>query len=100
SLTPRNARDKLISLFRVRAIIPSEVFMSVNKVILVGNLCKYPEVRFTNTGSAVANFSIATSEIWNDREGKRQERTEWHNIVVWGKQAEHCGQYLAKGRQV
>jgi len=74
--------------------------MSVNKVILVGNLGKDPEVRFTNSGSAVANFSIATSEIWNDRDGKRQERTEWHNIVVWGKQAEHCGQYLAKGRQV
>ena len=74
--------------------------MSVNKVILVGNLGKDPEVRFTNTGSAVANFSIATSEIWNDREGKRQERTEWHNIVVWGKQAEHCGHYLAQGRQV
>jgi single-strand DNA-binding protein len=48
----------------------------------------------------VANFSIATSEQWNDRDGKRQERTEWHNIVVWGKQAETCGQYLAKGRQV
>ena len=74
--------------------------MSVNKVILVGNLGKDPEVRFTNTGNAVANFSIATSEVWNDRDGKRQERTEWHNIVVWGKQAEHCGQYLAKGRQV
>jgi len=74
--------------------------MSVNKVILVGNLGKDPEVRFTNTGSAVANFSIATSEVWNDRDGKRQERTEWHNIVVWDKQAEHCGQYLAKGRQV
>ena len=74
--------------------------MSVNKVILVGNLGKDPEVRFTNTGSAVANFSIATSDVWNDRDGKRQERTEWHNIVVWGKTAEHCGQYLAKGRQV
>src|SRR5690242_18791407 len=74
--------------------------MSVNKVILVGNLGKDPEVRFTQTGSAVANFSIATSEQWNDRDGKRQERTEWHNIVVWGKQAESCGQYLAKGRQV
>jgi single-strand DNA-binding protein len=48
----------------------------------------------------VANFSIATSEQWNDRDGKKQERTEWHNIVVWGKQAEHCGQYLSKGRQV
>src|SRR6476659_2243606 len=74
--------------------------MSVNKVILVGNLGKDPEVRFTQTGSAVANFSIATSEQGNDRDGKRQERTEWHNIVVWGKQAESCGQYLAKGRQV
>src|SRR6476661_5321858 len=74
--------------------------MSVNKVILVGNLGKDPEVRFTQTGSAVANFSIATSEQWNDRDGKRQERTEWHNIVVWGKQAETCGQYLSKGRQV
>ena len=74
--------------------------MSVNKVILIGNLDKDPEVRFTQTGSAVANFSIATSEQWNDRDGKRQERTEWHNIVVWGKQGELCGQYLSKGRQV
>jgi len=74
--------------------------MSVNKVILVGHLGKDPEVRFTNNGNAVANFSMATSEVWNDRDGKRQERTEWHNIVVWGKQGEHCGQYLAKGRQV
>jgi single-strand DNA-binding protein len=74
--------------------------MSVNKVILVGNLGKDPEVRYTQTGSAVANFSVATSEQWNDRDGKKQERTEWHNIVVWGKQAEHCGQYLSKGRQV
>jgi len=74
--------------------------MSVNKVILVGNLGKDPEVRYTQTGSAVANFSIATSEQWSDRDGKKQERTEWHNIVVWGKQAEHCGQYLSKGRQV
>lgn len=74
--------------------------MSVNKVILVGNLGKDPEVRYTQTGSAVANFSLATSEQWNDRDGKKQERTEWHNIVVWGKSAEHCGQYLSKGRQV
>lgn len=74
--------------------------MSVNKVILVGNLGKDPEVRFTNSGSAVARFPIATSEVWNDRDGNRQERTEWHNIIVWGKQGEHCGQYLAKGRQV
>jgi single-strand DNA-binding protein len=74
--------------------------MSLNKVMLIGNLGKDPEVRYTQTGSAVANFSIATTEQWNDRDGKKQERTEWHNIVVWGKSAEHCGQYLSKGRQV
>jgi single-strand DNA-binding protein len=74
--------------------------MSVNKVILVGNLGKDPEVRFTNSGTAVARLSVATSEVWNDRDGNKQERTEWHNVVVWGKQGEHCGQYLAKGRQV
>lgn len=73
---------------------------SVNKVILVGNLGKNPEVRFTPSGRAVAKFSIATTESWMDQENSRQERTEWHNIVVWGKQAESCGQYLAKGRQV
>ncbi|HXF77077.1 MAG TPA: single-stranded DNA-binding protein [Methylomirabilota bacterium] len=74
--------------------------MSVNKVILIGNLGKDPEVRYTNNGRAVARFPIATSEVWMDQSGARQERTEWHNIVVWGKQGESCGQYLAKGRQV
>ena len=74
--------------------------MSVNKAILIGNLGKDPEVRFTNNGKAVARFPIATSEVWTDAEGNRQERTEWHNIIVWGKQGETCGQYLAKGRQV
>ena len=73
---------------------------SVNKVILVGNLGKDPEVRFTPSGRAVAKFSLATSEAWSDQAGKKQERTEWHNVVVWGKQAESCGQYLSKGRQV
>jgi single-strand DNA-binding protein len=73
---------------------------SVNKVILVGNLGKDPEVRFTPSGRAVAKFSLATTDSWTDQESGRQERTEWHNIVVWGKQAENCGQYLAKGRQV
>jgi single-strand DNA-binding protein len=77
-----------------------EVSMSVNKVILIGNLGKDPELRFTSTGSAVARFPIATSEVWNDRDGNKQERTEWHNIIVWGKQGESCSQYLAKGRQV
>lgn len=74
--------------------------MAVNKVILVGNLGRDPEVRFTPGGKAVARFSLATSEAWTDAGGNRQERTEWHNIVVWGKQAESCGQYLTKGRQV
>jgi len=72
----------------------------VNKVIIVGNLGKDPEVRFTPNGKALAKFPVATSERWTDAEGNRQERTEWHNVVVWGKQAETCGQYLSKGRQV
>ncbi len=72
----------------------------INKVILIGNLGRDPEVRFTPSGQAVANFSIATSESWTDKSsGQRQEKTEWHRIVVWGKQAENCGQYLKKGRQ-
>src|SRR5688572_10496022 len=71
----------------------------VNKAILVGNLGADPEVRFTPGGQAVANFRIATSESWNDKSGQKQERTEWHRIVVWGKLAELCGEYLKKGRQ-
>src|SRR5688572_22262742 len=71
----------------------------VNKAILVGNLGADPEVRFTPGGQAVANFRIATSESWNDKNGQKQERTEWHRIVVWGKLAELCGEYLKKGRQ-
>ncbi len=74
--------------------------MSINKVILIGRLGQNPEVRSTPSGSSVANFSIATSEAWNDKSGQKQERTEWHRIVVWGKQAELCQQYLSKGRQV
>lgn len=73
--------------------------MSVNKVILVGRLGQNPEVRYTPSGAAVANFSLATNETWVDKSGQKQERTEWHRIVVWGKLAELCGQYLAKGRQ-
>ncbi len=71
----------------------------VNKVILIGNLGADPEVRFTPGGQAVANFRIATSESWTDKNGQKQERTEWHRIVVWGKLAELCGEYLKKGRQ-
>lgn len=72
----------------------------INKVILIGNLGADPEVRFTPSGQAVANFRIATSESWTDKgSGQKQERTEWHRIVVWGKLAELCGEYLKKGRQ-
>ena len=74
---------------------------SLNKVLLMGNLGADPELRFTGAGGAVCNFRIATSEVWKDKgTGERQERTEWHRIVVWGKQAENCGEYLKKGRPV
>lgn len=72
----------------------------VNKVILVGNLGRDPEVRSIPSGQSVASFSLATSRRWRDREGQRQEQTEWHNIVCWGKQAEIAGQYLTKGKQI
>ena len=74
--------------------------MSINKAILVGNLGKDPERRFTPSGRAVARFPLATSARWKDADGTPQERTDWHTIVVWGKQAENCDQYLTKGRQV
>ena len=74
--------------------------MSVNKVIIVGNLGQNPEVRQTQSGASVAQFSVATNESWMDKAGQKQERTEWHRVVVWGKQAENCQQFLAKGRQV
>ena len=71
--------------------------MSANKVILVGRLGRDPETRFTGSGQAVCNFSIATDESYKDKSGERQKRTEWHKIVVWGKQAEIAQQYLKKG---
>lgn len=74
--------------------------MSLNKVMLIGNLGRDPEVRYMPNGEAVCNFSIATSETWNDRNGQRQERTEWHNITLYRKLAEIAGQYLRKGSQV
>jgi len=73
---------------------------SVNKVILVGNLGRDAELRYTPSGAAVAKFSIATTEVWNDKAGQKQERTEWHNIDLWGKQAESLSEYLTKGKQV
>jgi single-strand DNA-binding protein len=74
--------------------------MSVNKAIIVGRLGADPEIRFTGTGRAVCNFRVATDSVWKDREGNRQKSTEWHQIVVWGQQAEVCSKYLTKGREV
>jgi single-strand DNA-binding protein len=73
---------------------------SLNRVMLIGNLGKDPELRYTGSGVAVATFSLATNESWKDQEGALQERTEWHNIVVWRKLAEIAGEYLRKGRKV
>jgi len=73
---------------------------SVNKVILVGRLGKDPEVRSTPSGTTVAKFSLATDERFTDKNGEKQERTEWHNIVAWGKLGEICGQYLKKGKLI
>ena len=73
---------------------------SLNKVQLIGHLGKNPEVRYTASGSAVANFSIATNESWIGKDGQKNEKTEWHNIVAWGKLGEICGEYLTKGKQV
>ena len=73
---------------------------SVNKVILVGNLGRDPETRYTTGGDAVTNLNIATSEQWKDKSGEKQERTEWHRVVLFGRQAEVAGEYLKKGRSV
>ena len=72
----------------------------VNKVILIGNLGADPEVRYTNTGTPVANFRIATNETWTTREGERTTRTEWHRVVAFGKLSEICSEYLNRGKQV
>jgi single-strand DNA-binding protein len=72
----------------------------VNKAIVLGRLGRDPELRYTPSGTAVANFSMATSDNWTDKDGVRQERTEWHRIVAWDRRAEICGEYLKKGGQV
>ena len=72
----------------------------LNKAILIGNLGRDPEVRYTPGGLAVANFSIATSEAWSNKNGEKETRTEWHRIVAFGKLGEICGEYLSKGKQV
>jgi single-strand DNA-binding protein len=73
---------------------------SVNKVILVGNLGRDAELRYTPGGAAVATLNLATTEVWNDKGGQRQEKTEWHRVVLWGKQAESLQEYLTKGKQI
>lgn len=73
---------------------------SVNKVILVGNLGRDAEMKHTPSGSAVSSFSVATTEKWTGKDGQKQEKTEWHRCVLWGKQAEAVSQYLTKGKQV
>jgi single-strand DNA-binding protein len=73
---------------------------SLNKVMLIGNLGKDPELRYTTSGVAVATFSLATNEQWKDQDGNAQERTEWHNIVAWKKLAEICGEWLKKGKKI
>lgn len=72
----------------------------VNKQIIVGNLGKDPDVRFTSGGQATCSLSVAATEKWRNKDGEAKEHTEWFRVVVWGKQAEHCGQYLAKGSKV
>ena len=73
---------------------------SLNKVMLIGNLGKDPELRYTTSGVAVATFTLATNESWRDQDGNTQERTEWHNIVAWRKLAEICGEWLKKGKKI
>jgi single-strand DNA-binding protein len=73
---------------------------SVNKVILVGNLGRDAELRYTPGGSAVATLNMATTEVWNDKQGQKQEKTEWHRVILWGKQAESLQEYLTKGKQI
>jgi single-strand DNA-binding protein len=73
---------------------------SVNKAIIIGNLGAKPEIKYLPSGQAVCELRVATNEVYNDKNNQRQERTEWHRIVVWGKTAENCAQYLDKGRQI
>jgi single-strand DNA-binding protein len=76
------------------------VMGSVNKVILVGNLGRDAELRYTPAGAAMATLNMATTEVWNDKAGQRQEKTEWHRVILWGKSAESLAEYLIKGKQI
>lgn len=72
----------------------------LNKATLIGNLGRDAELKFTTSGAAVATLSLATTEVWTDKDGKKHERTEWHRVVVWGKTAENLAEYLVKGKQI
>jgi single-strand DNA-binding protein len=72
----------------------------MNKVIIVGRLGSDPDLKYTASGTAIVNMSVATSDVWKDKDGNKQESTEWHRVTVWDKQAEHCNMYLRKGSQV
>lgn len=74
--------------------------MGVNKAILIGNLGRDPELRYTQSGTPVCNLNVATTRSWTNKQGERTEETEWHRVTVWGKQAEHCKNFLSKGRSV
>ena len=89
--------DALTSHMIAQEDIRGHNMASVNKVILVGNLGKDPELKYTGSGIAVCNFSLATTEKWTTPQGQLQEKTEWHRVTVWKKQAENCGKYLKKG---
>ena len=73
---------------------------SLNKVQIIGNLGRDADLRYTPGGTAVATVNVATTEVWNDKAGQKQERTEWHRVVIWGKQAESLAEYLVKGKQI
>ncbi len=84
--------------FNYKSSGEGDFMASLNKVIIMGNLGKDPEIKHTSGGKSVASLSIATSQKWTDAQGKQREETEWHNVTVWGKTAENCGKYLSKGR--
>ncbi len=93
------SEEETYTLWLKKKTIKTEKKM-INKAIIVGNLGADPEIRYTQSGSAVATFSVATTERWRDQEGQQQESTEWHRIVAWKKLAEICGEYLHKGSRV
>src|SRR5438552_876444 len=99
-MPPRLHNKRSRSLERGRIRIESPSMGSVNKVILVGNLGRDAELRYTPGGAAVATLNMATTEVWNDKAGQRQEKTEWHRVVLWGKSAESLTEYLTKGKQI